>query len=138
MKKSVLFLFIFISSFAFAQSSKSQRVKYVKVIQKVCSNQKGVQLVLKEVLSDSRCPEGVRCIWVGEIKVVVSVYEGKKLIKEEELVVSEKNDQINKEWFMNYLPRSQKNIKSINVVPYPKEGVKIDPKAYYIKIGYSK
>ena len=138
MKKSVLFLFIFISSFAFAQSSKSQRVKYVKVIQKVCSNQKGVQLVLKEVLADSRCPEGVRCIWMGEIKVVVSVYEGKKLIKEEELVVSEKNDQINKEWFMNYLPPSQKNIKSINVVPYPKEGVTIDPKAYYIKIGYSK
>jgi hypothetical protein len=138
MKKSVLFLFIFISSFAFAQSSKSQKVKYVKVIQKVCSNQKGVQLVLKEVLADSRCPEGVRCIWMGEIKVVVSVYEGKKLIKEEELVVSEKNDQINKEWFMNYLPPNQKNIKSINVVPYPKEGVTIDPKAYYIKIGYSK
>tara|TARA_R110000851_G_scaffold234483_1_gene386929 strand:- start:279 stop:593 length:315 start_codon:yes stop_codon:yes gene_type:complete len=104
----------------------------------VCSNQKGVQLVLKEVLADSRCPEGVRCIWMGEIKVVVSVYEGKKLIKEEELVVSEKNDQINKEWFMNYLPPNQKNIKSINVVPYPKEGVTIDPKAYYIKIGYSK
>jgi hypothetical protein len=138
MKKSVLFLFIFISSLVFAQSPKSQKVKYIKVIQKVCSNQKGVQLVLKEVLSDSRCPEGVRCIWAGEIKVVVSVYEGKKLVKEEELVISEKNDEINKEFFMKYLPPSQKNIKSINVVPYPKEVVKVDPTVYFIKLGYIK
>ena len=68
----------------------------------------------------------------------MSVYEGKKFVKDEELVISGKNDQINKDWFMSYLPSSQKNIKSINIVPYPKEGVKINPKEYYIKIGYIK
>jgi hypothetical protein len=33
------------------------------------------------------------------------------------------------------IPLSQHNIKSINVVPYPKQGVTIDPTAYYIKLG---
>jgi hypothetical protein len=138
MKKSILFLFILSSNLALAQSPSLQKVKYVKVIQKVCSNQKGVQLVLKEVLLDSRCPDGVRCIWAGEIKVVVSVYEGKKLVNEEELVISGKKDLVNEVWFKKYLPSSQKNIKSITVFPYPKEGVTIDPTAYYIKLGYNK
>jgi hypothetical protein len=129
MKKSILFLFILSSNLALAQSPSLQKVKYVKVIQKVCSNQKGVQLVLKEVLLDSRCPDGVRCIWAGEIKVVVSVYEGKKLVNEEELVISGKKDLVNEVWFKKYLP---------SVFPYPKEGVTIDPTAYYIKLGYNK
>jgi hypothetical protein len=33
----------------------------------------------------------------GEIKVSVSIYEGKKLVTNEELVISEKNDLVNKE-----------------------------------------
>jgi hypothetical protein len=49
--------------------------------------------------SDSCCPEGVRCVWAGEIKVSVSIYEGKKLVTNEDLVISEKNDLVNKEWF---------------------------------------
>jgi hypothetical protein len=138
MKKSVLFLFIFMSSLVFAQSPKSQKVKYVKVIQKVCSNQRRVRLVLKEVLSDSRCPVGVNCIWAGEIKVVVAVYQDKKFIKEETLTISGGKSQENIAWFAQYLPADRRNLKSISVLPYPKEGVKIKPKDYYIRIGYIK
>jgi predicted TIM-barrel enzyme len=138
MKKSVLFLFIFISSFAFAQSPKSQNLKYVKVIQKVCSNQKGVQLVLKEVLSDSRCPVGVNCIWAGEIKVVVSVYQDRKFVKEETLTIAGSSNQENIAWFAQHLPTDKRNVKSINVLPDSKEGVKIKAKNYYIKVAYIK
>jgi hypothetical protein len=60
------------------------------VIQK-CVPVKRTSIGFKEVLSDSRCPEGVRCVW-AEIKVSVSIYEGKKLVTTEELVISEKND----------------------------------------------
>jgi hypothetical protein len=138
MKKSVLFLFIFMSSLVFAQSPKSQKVKYVKVIQKVCSNQRRVRLVLKEVLSDSRCPVGVNCIWAGEIKVVVAVYQDKKFIKEETLTISGGKSQENIAWFAQYLPADRRNLKSISVLPYPKEGGKIKAKDYYIRIGYIK
>jgi hypothetical protein len=71
MKKSILFLFIFISSVALAQSPKYEKVKYVKISQKLCSNQKGFQLVFKGIASDSRCPQGVTCIWEGEVTAIV-------------------------------------------------------------------
>ncbi|CAM2862441.1 hypothetical protein [Flavobacterium frigoris] len=136
MKNFLIVMLLVFSVSLFAQTD--QNIRSLKITQKKCLKNKGTKLILKEVLSDSRCPEGVQCIWAGEAKVVVSVYEGKKFVKDEELVISGKNEQINKDWFMSYLPFSQKNIKSINIVPYPKEGVKINPKEYYIKIGYIK
>ncbi len=138
MKKSVLFLFMMISSFALAQSPKVQKVKYVTIKQKVCTNQKGFQLVLKTITADSRCPEGVTCIWAGEVSAVVSVYKDSKLVEETTLVFSMKNEKDNKKWFATYLSEKQRNIKSIGVLPYPKEGRKINPEAYYLKIGYLK
>ncbi|MFV8365649.1 hypothetical protein [Flavobacterium sp. XS1P27] len=138
MKKSILFLFMIISSVALAQSPESQKVKYTTIKQKVCPNQKGFQLVLKAIVSDSRCPEGVTCIWAGEVTAVVSVYKDSKLVEDHTMVFSMKNEQENKQWFAKYLPEKQKKIKSISVFPYPKEGVKINPKNYYVKIGYIK
>ncbi|SFE49807.1 hypothetical protein [Flavobacterium xueshanense] len=136
MKKLVLFFFMIISSIVLAQSQKSQKVKYVSIKQKVCPNQKGFQLVLKAIATDSRCPEGVTCIWAGEVTAVVSVYKDSKLIKDTTLVFSMKNEEDNKKWFATYLPAKQKNIKSIRLLPYPKEGTKINPEEYHLKIGY--
>lgn len=138
MKKLVLFLFMIISSLVLAQSPKSEKVKYVTIKQKVCPNQKGVQLVLKAISNDSRCPEGVTCIWAGEVTAVVSVYKNSKLIEDSTLVFSMKNEEVNKKWLASYLSEKQKRIKSIRVLPYPKEGSKINPKEYYLKIGYLK
>ena len=138
MKKLVLFLFMIINSLVLAQSPKSEKVKYVTIKQKVCPNQKGVQLVLKAISNDSRCPEGVTCIWAGEVTAVVSVYKNSKLIEDSTLVFSMKNEEVNKKWLASYLSEKQKGIKSIRVLPYPKEGSKINPKEYYLKIGYLK
>ena len=127
-----------ISSVVLAQSQKSQKVKYVTIKQKVCPNQKGFQLVLKAISNDSRCPEGVTCIWAGEVTAVVSVYKNSKLIEDSTLVFSMKNEEDNKKWLPTYLSEKQKKIKSIRVLPYPKEGKKIKPEEYYLKIGYLK
>lgn len=138
MKKLVLLLFMIISSIVLAQSQKSQKVKYVTIKQKVCPNQKGFQLVLKAISNDSRCPEDVTCIWAGEVTAVVSVYKDSKLIEDSTLVFSMKNEEDNKKWLASYLSEKQKKIKSIRVLPYPKEGSKINPGEYYLKIGYLK
>ena len=138
MKKLVLFLFMIISSLVLAQSQKSQKVKYVTIKQKECPNQKGFQLVLKAISNDSRCPEGVTCIWAGEVTAVVSVYKDSKLIEDSTLVFSMKNEEDNKKWLASYLSDKQKKIKSISVLPYPKEGSKINPEEYYLKIDYLK
>lgn len=138
MKKLVLLLFMIISSIVLAQSQKLQKVKYVTIKQKVCPNQKGFQLVLKAISNDSRCPEDVTCIWAGEVTAVVSVYKDSKLIEDSTLVFSMKNEEDNKKWLASYLSEKQKKIKSIRVLPYPKEGSKINPGEYYLKIGYLK
>ena len=138
MKKSLLLFLLILGMVTFAQNTENETVKYVKITQKKCLKKKGFNLVLAAVVSDSRCPEGVTCVWAGEASVTVSVYKDSKLVEDHTMVFSMKNQEENKQWFSKYLPEKQKNIKSISVFPYPKKDVKINPKNYYIKIGYVK
>jgi hypothetical protein len=135
--KNILFSVILLFSFSlFAQDN--QEISYLKVKQNSCIKRKGPSIILNSANADSRCPEGVMCIWAGEIKVVVSVYQDKKFITEKILTISGKNNAENIAWFSQYLPVDKRNVKSISVVPYPKKGLKIKPKDYYIRVGYIK
>jgi hypothetical protein len=138
MKKSLLLFLLILGTVTFAQNAENETVKYVKITQKKCLKKKGFNLVLAAVVSDSRCPEGVTCVWAGEASVTVSVYKDSKLVEDHTMVFSMKNEEENKQWFSKYLPEKQKNIKTFSVFPYPKEGVQVNPKNYYVKIGYVK
>ncbi|MES2806856.1 MAG: hypothetical protein V4652_14945 [Bacteroidota bacterium] len=138
MKNSLLLFLLMLGTITFAQNTKTENVQSLKITQKKCLKKKGFNLVLKELVSDSRCPEGVTCIWAGEASVVVSVYKDSKLVEDHTMVFSMKNEEENKQWFSKYLPEKQKNIKNFSVFPYPKEGVQVNPKNYYVKIGYVK
>jgi hypothetical protein len=83
------------------------------------------------VINDSRCPEGVTCIWAGEVSATIEVYKDKKLVEEKDVLFNSANRLENIKWFENYF---SKKIKGIGVMPYPKEGVNIKPKKQYIKI----
>jgi hypothetical protein len=138
MKNSLLaFLLIFCVSVS-AQNTKKENIKYVKITQKICLKKTGYQLVLKAVISDSRCPEGVSCVWAGEASAVISVYKDSKLVENKTIVFSLKNEEENNQWFAKYLPEKQRKIKNSSVYPYPKQGVTVAKKDYYIKIGYIK
>ena len=136
MKKSLLLFFLIFSTITFGQKTKIEKVRFLKITQKMCLNKKGYNLVLKAIVNDSRCPEGVACIWAGEVSTVVAVYKDSKLLEEHTMVFSIKDQEENKQWFSKYLPEKQKNVKSVSVFPYPKEGVEINPNEYRIKIGY--
>lgn len=138
MKKSLLLFLILFNTLAFAQNTPKENIKYVKIAQKKCLKKSGYQIVLKEVVSDSRCPEGVTCVWAGEASAIVSIYKDSKLVEDNTIVFSMKNAEENKQWFSKYLPEKQRKIKSISVFPYPKQGVTVNKKDYYIKIGYIK
>jgi hypothetical protein len=86
------------------------------------------------VISDARCPVGVDCIWAGEAQVLISVYQNKKWIDEEVITFSSKKVAENKEWLSKTLAIPLAKIKNIQLVPYPKDSIKIDPKAYSIKV----
>jgi hypothetical protein len=138
MKKSLLLFLVLFNMLAFAQNTPKENIKYVKITQKKCLKKSGYQIVLKEVVSDSRCPEGVTCVWAGEASVIVSVYKDSKLVEDNTMVFSMKNIEENKQWLSKYLPLKQRKIKTVGVFPYPKQGVVVDKKDYYLKIGYIK
>ncbi|MFV8368756.1 hypothetical protein [Flavobacterium sp. LB2R40] len=138
MKNALLLFILILSTITFAQNLKTEKVQTATITQKKCLTKKGFNLVLAAVVSDSRCPKGVTCIWAGEVSVIISVYKNSKLVEDHTMVFSMKNVDANKQWFAKYLPEKHKNIKNFSVLPYPKEGVKIDPKDYHIQIKYLK
>ncbi len=112
-------------------AANAQKTQYKTITQKECVKKKGYRLVMKKVVSDSRCPEGVTCVWAGEVSFVVSVYKDKKFV--EDVTFSSANREQNLELFSKYLG---KKVTSVGVLPYPKQGVSVDPRSYVLKIGY--
>ena len=105
-----------------------------KITQKKCLPRKGIYMRLNSVFDDSRCPDGVNCIWAGEVSATFEVYKDRKIMEERTLLFNFKNLEENKKWFEKYY---SKKIKSLGLLPYPKEGVTIKPKKHYLKIVFA-
>lgn len=94
------------------------------------------EIVLVNVVNDSRCPEGVQCFWAGEVTIDVAAYENKKLVEQVQWVINKTTvDEVNA-WFVKHLPERKEKLKGIVVTPYPKEGNTIEPKDYKIVLNY--
>ena len=91
-------------------------------------------LKLKSVFNDSRCPQGVECIWAGEVSVIVEIYKDKKLVEEKTLTFNSKNREENNKWFENYF---SKKIKMVSIMPIRKDGEQVNPKKYFINVVFS-
>jgi hypothetical protein len=105
----------------------------LKITPKKCIPKKGIHFKLKEIIEDSRCPEGITCIWAGQVVATVEVYDNKKLIDENTLTFTSKNNEENKKWFAKYLSE-EKKLKAIKVLPYPKDKVTVKFKKKYIEL----
>lgn len=126
MKKNLTLLTLFLSVFVFAQ-------KTMKITQNKHIPKNGFYARLNTVFNDSRCPEGVTCIWAGEVSATIEVYNDKKLIEEKTMTFNASNRVENIKWFENYITRK---IKGIGVAPYPENGVTIKEKKKYIIITF--
>lgn len=130
--KNIFFFFLLIFSISvFAQESKQ---KTIKITQKNCLTKKGYSFRLKEVISDSRCPEGTQCIWAGEVQTLILVYKDKKLVEETKLTVSPNNNEEAINFFSTYYPN--KKIASIYVFPFPIKDTVLDKKQYRLEINF--
>jgi hypothetical protein len=94
------------------------------------------EIVLVKAVDDSRCPEGVQCIWAGEVTIEVAAYENKKLVEQTQFVVNRNTKEEINAWFTKHLPLRKEPLKEINVLPYPKEGVQVKKEDYKIKLEY--
>jgi len=122
MKKLLTLALLFFSFSFYAQNE-------IKVTSKKCLPKKGYHLRLKSVFDDSRCPEGVNCIWAGEVSIVVEVYKDKKFVEEQKLTLNSKNREENLQWFSKYF---SKKLQSVELLPYPRQGKIIKFKSHYL------
>jgi hypothetical protein len=94
------------------------------------------EIVLVKIVNDSRCPEGVQCVWAGEVTIEVAAYDNRKLIEEIQFTINQSTHQEVMAWFKKHLPVSKQNLKGISVLPHPKEGVSHKKEDYIIKLIY--
>lgn len=86
----------------------------------------------KEVVSDSRCPKDVTCIWPGEAKVRVELLQDGRVCGEEVVVVQNNNDLLYllSKWF----PGKGFSLAASGLYPYPETGGKIMPSEYRLTL----
>lgn len=104
----------------------------INEIDQRADNKSDKEIVLVKVTNDSRCPEGVTCIWAGEVIIEVAAYESSKIVEQTQFVVNRKNMEEIISWFEKHLPARKEKLKGLSVVPYPKDGVLINPEEYKI------
>ena len=88
MKLYLIALFVFLSGHLVAQDSTT--VEVPKILAKLPLGKTytldQVELVFVDVLSDSRCPKDVTCVWAGQAVALVEVYKDQVLIERKEVV----------------------------------------------------
>lgn len=87
----------------------------------------------KEVISDSRCPKDVTCIWAGEAKVLVEVFENGKQLEEKIISLKEGANFT----FSFGDSDSRYSLNDLELYPYPTSKHKIAASDYCLKIRLS-
>lgn len=92
------------------------------------------EIKILKIISDSRCPEGVNCVWAGEVQLELEIYKNQKFEKTKIISINYKSLELNKQFFADYLS-SDKQIKDILISPQKKEGENIELKNYILTVG---
>ena len=119
--KNLVVLIIFVLSISCA----SQQIETHKLSEEY-------SFKIKKVISDSRCPEGVACVWAGEVELVLSIYKEGVFYKDEMMTLNFKNFPENKLLLEKYT--LNKKIRSIEVFPIKQQGIVISMEDYSLKI----
>lgn len=96
----------------------------IKIGESVTLERGSLTIKFKSLVEDSRCPQGVVCIWEGNAEVILEVSKNEitlnTALDPKEKVVGDYNIQLR------------------DVIPYPKAGEELKPENYSIKIVVSK
>lgn len=66
------------------------------------------QIAIHKIISDSRCPEGVNCVWAGELVMELKVWKNNEIQETKELTFSPNSKEENFVWFGKYIPNNKK------------------------------
>ncbi len=114
----------------YAQEVKPNTVEFSAVLKQGEQFSFGAKsLRFKEVVSDSRCPKNVTCIWAGEAKILLEVCENGKVVEERIVQINSTSVPLNfsAEEFSYFL-------NSLILLPYPEAGTKVELKNYTLNL----
>lgn len=89
-------------------------------------------IVINNIISDSRCPEGTNCIWAGELVMELSVWKNKEIKETVILTFSPNSNEENSAWFGKYIPQNKK-LKQYKISPSKTEK-ELELKDYKIEL----
>ncbi|MCB7481804.1 hypothetical protein [Christiangramia sediminis] len=132
MKICIFFLALFQSVFILAQDSEPSNYNMQDAT--LCIGDimqlDDKSIKFKKVISDSRCPKGVTCVWAGEVKILIEFYEQGKF-KGDKIITG---SNISIEEFFNV---KDLIIKTLVVYPYPEINEKISSEEYSLSLKIS-
>jgi hypothetical protein len=138
--KPLLYFFAFLlTTTIYSQDSTKIKVETPKIITKLYLGKtyqaEDIQIKFMDVLSDSRCPEDVTCIWAGQVVALIEVYKNKMLLEKKELIFQPGKNTDEK--LSTLYTSENKTIMAISVLPYPKSKDKIKKEDYYLQLEIS-
>lgn len=141
MKTVFIFLTIFLSQCASKHTDEVMADNKEKLSSTILLNTKEAvaigndyEMKITKLVSDSRCPEGVNCVWIGQVEMNIGVYKSKKLIEEKVILVTSTTFEENKKWFAKYILGNNKSIISIEVKPNRVKDIAIKENEYLLEI----
>lgn len=132
MKYLLILVFIFFSAEVSAQDTTKVKI-YNSVLEvgEMLNFGEG-SIKFKEVVSDSRCPNGVTCIWAGEAVVLVELFQDGKFQKEKVLKVG--GGQVPLELLAEGVSY---NLNGLILLPYPGVETKEESISYSLHVRIS-
>ncbi len=130
--KQFLFIALLVFNYAFAKAQNTPTQKLepptigVKLMYGDMADFGDTQIKFKKVISDSRCPEDVQCVWAGEAKVLVEIFTNGKLDSEKELKFAPLNS------ILSIVDTESLGIEALLLQPYPKSAVPKNQNEYYL------
>jgi hypothetical protein len=132
---SAIFSFLFIFTAAWAQPASNVKEAAlnqefeIKVGQQVSIKKEGLRISFNSVAEDSRCPQGVTCVWAGNGKVVLKLSKARKRSATMSLNTGLDPKQAA---YRGY------DVKLVGLNPYPEKNRKIKKKDYVATLIVSK
>lgn len=91
----------------------------------------GKAIRFKEIISDSRCPTGVTCVWAGEAKVLVGIYEGGEMCGDKIMTISAGGEVLS---LQQLFPEEVVQLLPPILTPYPEIKRVIEPQEYSLSL----
>ncbi|GAA0872860.1 hypothetical protein GCM10009117_20070 [Gangjinia marincola] len=123
---SILFLFIYFLATGQDHGHLEPRYELLKVNDSMQIDNSRI-ITFLGVLSDSRCPKGIECVWEGQAKIKIRMRGIDKPFQEKILTVRPGND---------YPLDMNETVYIEGLLPIPTIKQKIKPEDYTLAIGY--